>query len=131
VEQTKMLVGATKLRPLKGEKLKYILDRLTPIDPASLDEAGEVRTNELLYAQVEQILRDAGDEAPEKTTAFMKKKNGNNFLLLNIESVAAVGRLDDLAVRCRDPHDHNITRPSGTETSPTLPPPAKQGYSRG
>lgn len=94
-----MLVGATKLRPLKGEKLKFILDRLTPIDPSALDDNGDVRTNEILYAQVEKILRDAGDEAPEKTVGFMKEKNGNNFLLLNIESQGALDRLEELAVR--------------------------------
>lgn len=33
VEQVKMLVGCTKLRPLKGEKLKLILDNLKPIKP--------------------------------------------------------------------------------------------------
>mmetsp|Transcript_3236 Transcript_3236/g.7910 ORF Transcript_3236/g.7910 Transcript_3236/m.7910 type:complete len:338 (+) Transcript_3236:118-1131(+) len=97
VAQARMLVGATKLRPLKGELLDYILERLTPVDPKVYVADGEVRTNELLYAQVEKILRERGDPHPEKTTAFMKKKCGNNFLMLNIESVAAVGRLEDLA----------------------------------
>lgn len=51
------------------------------------------------FRQVEEILAARGDPAPHKTTAFMKKKCGNNFLMLNIESVAAVGRLEELAVR--------------------------------
>lgn len=85
VEQVKMLVGCVKLRPLKGEKLKLILDNLEPIKP----EDG-ANTNEILYAQVDKILGETD------TSTFMKKKNANNVLLLNIESVAAVGRLEEL-----------------------------------
>jgi hypothetical protein len=59
---------------------------------------------------VEDILSARGDPAPHKTTAFMKHKNGNNFLMLNIESIAAVERLDDLAVRCVAIDTHLFTR---------------------
>eukprot|EP00729_Bicosta_minor_P006811 gene6812-3664_t len=85
VEQVKMLVGCTKLRPLKGEKLKLILDNLKPIKP----EDG-ARTNEILYEQVDAILGET------LTSTFMKKKNKDVCLLLNIESVAAVNRLGEL-----------------------------------
>jgi len=85
VEEVKMLIGAVKLRPLKGEKLQRILDNLKPISPAD-----GARSTEMLYKQVDEILGETD------TSTFMKKKCANNVLLLNIESVAAVSRIEEL-----------------------------------
>lgn len=77
VQQVKDLIGATKLRPIKGAKLKHILDNLKPITPESGAD-----TDKQLYEQVDAILGET------KTSTFMKKKNAKNVLLLNIESVS-------------------------------------------
>jgi 4-hydroxy-2-oxoheptanedioate aldolase len=61
-DQVRELVGATKLRPLKGERLKKALRR-----PDSL----------------ESKLKD-----------YLRDYNKDNFLMINIESVPAVERLD-------------------------------------
>ncbi len=82
-EQVKRLVGATKLRPLKGERL---------------DEA----------------LNDRGCLAPGLCD-YLDRRNTENFLLINIESVPAMERLDEiLAVPGLDgvivgPHDLSVS----------------------
>ena len=63
VDQIRALRGATKLRPLKGERLQEAL-RGTPLE-AELAE-------------------------------YIKQRNENNLLIVNIESVPALERLDDL-----------------------------------
>src|SRR6266853_1120477 len=78
-EEVRLLRGATKLRPLKGEKLDDILSGRTPLE-------GEL-------------------------AEYVQRRNENNILLVNIESVAAVAALDEiLAVPDLDgvligPHD--------------------------
>ena len=54
----KQLLGATKLRPLKGAKLHKLLDNLKSIQP----ESG-AKTNEILYDQVDKVF----------ITTFMQK----------------------------------------------------------
>lgn len=85
VEQVKMLVGATKLRPLKGIRLKEILDNLKPMKP----EEG-MSSHDVLYQQV----LDMGVEP--SLVAFMRQKADNTVLLLNIESKLAVASLEQL-----------------------------------
>jgi 2-keto-3-deoxy-L-rhamnonate aldolase RhmA len=63
-EQVRRLVGATKLRPLKGERL---------------DEA--LRNRDCLG-------RELND--------YLTSRNADNFLMINVESVPAVERLEDL-----------------------------------
>jgi 2-keto-3-deoxy-L-rhamnonate aldolase RhmA len=81
-EQVKSLVGATKLRPLKGQRLDEALE-----NPGSL-----------------------GDELSN----YLSRRNAENFLLINIESVPAMERLDQiLAVPGLDgvivgPHDLSV-----------------------
>jgi len=64
VEQVKGLVGATKLRPVKGKKLKSLL-------------ADSKQMNKVLGS-------------------YIKNRNQNNILLINVESVPAVEALDQL-----------------------------------
>jgi len=64
VEQVKELVGATKLRPVKGKKLKSLL-------------ADSKKMNDVLGS-------------------YIRNRNQNNILLINIESVPAVEDLDHL-----------------------------------
>ena len=61
-EQVRELVGATKLRPLKGERLKEALQKQDSLTP-----------------ELKDYLRDF---------------NKDNFLMINIESVPAIERLD-------------------------------------
>jgi 2-keto-3-deoxy-L-rhamnonate aldolase RhmA len=61
-EQVRVLVGATKLRPLKGERLKEALQKQDSLTP-----------------ELKDYLRDF---------------NKDNFLMINIESVPAVEKLD-------------------------------------
>jgi 2-keto-3-deoxy-L-rhamnonate aldolase RhmA len=81
-EQVKGLVGATKLRPLKGERLQAALE-----DRASLES-------------------ELGN--------YLNRRNADNFLLINVESVPALERLDQiLAVPGLDgvivgPHDLSV-----------------------
>ena len=63
-EQVRELVGAIKLRPLKGERLRAVLQK-----------------REFLEPELEDYLRDWNKE---------------NFLMINIESVPAVERLDSI-----------------------------------
>lgn len=82
-EQVRELVGATKLRPLKGERLKTAL-----LEPESLES---------------------------ELTDYLSDWNKGNFLMINIESVPAVERLDSiLAVTGLDgviigPHDLSLS----------------------
>jgi 2-keto-3-deoxy-L-rhamnonate aldolase RhmA len=82
-EPVKSLVGAMKLRPLKGQRLATALD-----DPASLEP--ELRT-------------------------YLNQRNAGKFLLINVESVPALERLDRiLAVPGLDgviigPHDLSVS----------------------
>ncbi|MCK3682809.1 aldolase/citrate lyase family protein [Maribellus sp. YY47] len=64
VEQVKELVGAVKYRPLKGERLKRVLN-----------------DNEIVEPELKEYLDDY---------------NRGNICILNIESVPAFGKLDDL-----------------------------------
>jgi 2-keto-3-deoxy-L-rhamnonate aldolase RhmA len=61
-EQVRELVGATKLRPLKGELLKKALQNQDPLE--------------------------------SKLKNYLRDWNKDNFLMINIESVPAVERLD-------------------------------------
>ncbi|HRT82181.1 MAG TPA: aldolase/citrate lyase family protein, partial [Oscillospiraceae bacterium] len=63
-EEVKTLIGAVKLRPLKGERLRRVLD-------------GE-------------------EELSQKEKDYLAAYNKGNLLILNIESKAAVDRLDEL-----------------------------------
>ena len=63
-EQVRALVGAVKLRPLKGERLRAVLQQ-----------------QDSLESELEDYLRDW---------------NRENFLMINIESVPAVERLDSI-----------------------------------
>lgn len=82
-EQVRNLVGATKLRPLKGERLEEAL-----------------KDHDCLGSE----LRD-----------YLDRRNAGNFLLINIESVPALGRLEQiLAVPRLDgviigPHDLSVS----------------------
>jgi len=82
-QQVQNLVGAAKLRPLKGERL-------------------------------EEALKDRDCLGPE-LTEYLNHRNAGNFLLINIESVPALERLDEiLAVPGLDgvvigPHDLSVS----------------------
>jgi len=82
-EQVRELVGAVKLRPLKGERLKLALDKQDSLGP--------------------------------ELAAYLSDWNKENFLMINIESVPAVERLDSiLAVPGLDgviigPHDLSLS----------------------
>lgn len=82
-EQVSRLVGAAKMRPLKGERLDAALE-----DRASLDS---------------------------ELCSYLNRRNADNFLLINIESVPAMERLDQiLAVPGLDgvivgPHDLSVS----------------------
>jgi 2-keto-3-deoxy-L-rhamnonate aldolase RhmA len=82
-EQVKRLVGATKLRPLKGQRLAAVLENRTALEP----ELG----------------------------SYLDQWNAERFLLINIESVPALERLDQiLAVPGLDgviigPHDLSVS----------------------
>jgi staphyloferrin B biosynthesis citrate synthase len=64
VEQVKALRGATKLRPIKGQRLQRVLD-------------GE-------------------EEFDEELANYIKKRNADNILVVNVESVPAIEALDDI-----------------------------------
>jgi 2-keto-3-deoxy-L-rhamnonate aldolase RhmA len=82
-EQVTRLVGATKLRPLKGERLDEALQNDARLGPQ---------------------LRD-----------YLRRRNADNFLMINVESVPALARLDQiLAVPGLDgviigPHDLSVS----------------------
>jgi 4-hydroxy-2-oxoheptanedioate aldolase len=82
-EQVARLVGATKLRPLKGERL-------------------------------EDVLKDRSRLRPE-LSRYLDNRNEDNFLMINVESVPALARLDRiLAVPGLDavivgPHDLSVS----------------------
>ena len=82
-EQVKELVGAVKMRPLKGGRLKEALENQDALEPTLKDYLGE--------------------------------RNKDNFLLINIESVPALERLEQiLAVPDLDgviigPHDLSVS----------------------
>ena len=82
-EQVRELVGATKLRPLKGERLREALQKRDSLEPELKD--------------------------------YLTDRNKENFLMINIESVPAVQRLDSiLAVPGLDgviigPHDLSLS----------------------
>ena len=63
-EQVRELVGATKLRPLKGQRLKEALQDQDSLEPKLKDYLGD--------------------------------RNKENFLMINIESVPAIERLDPI-----------------------------------
>jgi len=63
-EQVRELVGAAKLRPLKGERLYAALEKQDSLEPELKD--------------------------------YLKDYNKTNFLLINIESVPAIERLDQI-----------------------------------
>ncbi len=64
INQVKDLVGAIKYRPLKGERLKKILDNKSSAEPELLD--------------------------------YLQSYNAGNMCVLNIESVPAFSKLDEL-----------------------------------
>ena len=64
VEQVKALVGATKLRPLKGKKLDSALEQ---------------------QAELNEVLSN-----------YLENRNADNLLFINVESMPAVNKLDDL-----------------------------------
>jgi len=82
-EQVRKLVGATKLRPLKGERLKEALQKQDSLSP-----------------ELKDYLRDFNKE---------------NFLMINIESVPALERLDAILAEpgldgvIIGPHDLSIS----------------------
>lgn len=82
-EQVRELVGATKLRPLKGERLTAALQEQDSLEP--------------------------------ELTEYLSDWNKDNFLMINIESIPAVERLDSiLAVPGLDgviigPHDLSLS----------------------
>jgi 2-keto-3-deoxy-L-rhamnonate aldolase RhmA len=82
-EQVRELVGATKLRPLKGERLKEVLQKQDSLTPELKD--------------------------------YLKEWNKENFLMINIESVPAMGRLDRILAEpgldgvIIGPHDLSIS----------------------
>lgn len=63
-EQVRELVGATKLRPLKGERLTEALQNQDSLEPELKD--------------------------------YLRNYNRDNFLMINIESVPAIERLDSI-----------------------------------
>ena len=63
-EQVRELVGATKLRPLKGERLRVALQKQ--------------------------------DSLESELTDYLSNWNAENFLMINVESVPAVERLDSI-----------------------------------
>jgi 4-hydroxy-2-oxoheptanedioate aldolase len=63
-EQVRELVGAVKMRPLKGERLKEALQKQDSLEPALKD--------------------------------YLRDWNKNNFLIINIESIPAVERLEQI-----------------------------------
>jgi 2-keto-3-deoxy-L-rhamnonate aldolase RhmA len=82
-EQVSKLVGATKMRPLKGERL-------------------------------EEALKDRSRLGPE-LDRYLENRNRDNFLMINVESLPALERLDQiLAVPGLDgviigPHDLSVS----------------------
>jgi 4-hydroxy-2-oxoheptanedioate aldolase len=82
-EQVKRLVGATKLRPLKGERLNEALKN--------------------------------GDCLGPQLSDYLSSRNAENFLMINVESVPAMERLDQIvAVPGLDgviigPHDLSVS----------------------
>ncbi len=82
-EQVKKLVGAVKLRPLKGERLEAVLENRARLEP--------------------------------ELSNYLSQWNAEKFLLINIESVPALERLDQiLAVPGLDgviigPHDLSVS----------------------
>jgi 2-keto-3-deoxy-L-rhamnonate aldolase RhmA len=82
-EQVRELVGATKLRPLKGERLKEVLQKQDSLTP---------------------VLKD-----------YLRDWNKDNFLMINIESIPAVERLDQILAEpgldgiIIGPHDLSIS----------------------
>jgi len=82
-EQVSKLVGATKLRPLKGRRLDEVLKSLDCLEPGLND--------------------------------YLSRRNADNFLMINIESVPALERLDQiLSVPGLDgviigPHDLSVS----------------------
>ncbi|MHC4168205.1 MAG: HpcH/HpaI aldolase family protein [Planctomycetota bacterium] len=82
-EQVRELVGATKLRPLKGQRLTAALQKQDSLEP--------------------------------ELTEYLNAWNKENFLMINIESIPAVERLDSiLAVPGLDgviigPHDLSLS----------------------
>ena len=82
-QQVRDLVGATKLRPLKGQRL-------------------------------EEALKDRDCLGPELND-YLNRRNAGNFLMINVESVPAMRRLDEiLAVPGLDgviigPHDLSVS----------------------
>ncbi len=82
-EQVKKLVGATKLRPLKGERLEAVLENRATLEPV--------------------------------LSRYLNQRNAEKFLLINVESVPALERLDQiLAVPGLDgvivgPHDLSVS----------------------
>jgi 4-hydroxy-2-oxoheptanedioate aldolase len=78
VAEVKALIGAVKLRPFKGDKLEKILQALNPSQGP-----------ESLYETVKSIHGQA-------VADFMKQKNGNTLLFINIESQKAIDNMDDL-----------------------------------
>jgi len=63
-EQVRELVGATKLRPLKGQRLREALQNQDSLEPKLKD--------------------------------YLRDRNKENFLMINIESVPAIERLDHI-----------------------------------
>jgi len=82
-EQVRDLVGATKLRPLKGERLREALQKKDSLTPELKD--------------------------------YLKEWNKENFLMINIESVPAIERLDQILAEpgldgiIIGPHDLSIS----------------------
>jgi len=82
-EQVRELVGATKLRPLKGERLKEVLQKQDSLTP--------------------------------ELKAYLRDFNKENFLMINVESVPAIERLDRILAEpgldgvIIGPHDLSIS----------------------
>ncbi len=82
-EQVRELVGATKLRPLKGERLGEALQKQDSLEP--------------------------------KLRNYLRDYNKENFLMINIESVPAIERLDQILAEpgldgvIVGPHDLSIS----------------------
>ncbi len=82
-EQVRELVGAVKLRPLKGERLRGVLQQRDSLEPELKD--------------------------------YLRDYNRENFLMINIESVPAVERLDSIVAEpgldgvIIGPHDLSIS----------------------
>ena len=84
VEQVVKLVGATKLRPIKGKKLDNIL--------AKVQDCGSEEKQVDLYDDVVNSVIDDNNV----TSNFLKEKNRDIMLFINIESTVAVENLDTL-----------------------------------